>query len=96
MRVQKRTLMRILLIPLLFVVLFQGLLPFSMLLFSGVKSTMESNAVNLDSYMVENSEVILENAMIEQWGSERLRILYWIRFLSSGCIWECAAQHWQP
>ena len=34
MRVQKRTLMRILLIPLLFVVLFQGLLPFSMLLSS--------------------------------------------------------------
>lgn len=76
MRVQKRTLMRILLIPLLFVVLFQGLLPFSMLLSSGVKSTMESNAVNLDSYMVENSEVILENAMIEQWSAIRKESAY--------------------
>ena len=76
MRVQKRTLMRILLIPLLFVVLFQGMLPFSMLLSSGVKSTMESNAVDLDSYMVENSEVILENAMVEQWSAIRKESTY--------------------
>ena len=67
MKKKKRTLMHILLLPLLLVVLFQGILPFSMLLSSGVKSIMESNAVDLDSYLVENSKVILENAMIEQW-----------------------------
>ena len=50
--------MHILLLPLLLVVLFQGILPFSMLLSSGVKSIMESNAVDLDSYLVENSKVI--------------------------------------
>ena len=66
MKKKKRTLMHILLLPLLLVVLFQGILPFSMLLSSGVKSIMESNAVDLDSYLVENSKVILENAMIEQ------------------------------
>lgn len=64
MKKKKRTLMHILLLPLLLVVLFQGILPFSMLLSSGVKSIMESNAVDLDSYLVENSKVILENAMI--------------------------------
>ena len=32
---------------------------------------MESNAVDLDSYLVENSKVILENAMIEQWSAVR-------------------------
>ena len=63
--------MHILLLPLLLVVLFQGILPFSMLLSSGVKSIMESNAVDLDSYLVENSKVILENAMIEQWSAVR-------------------------
>ena len=53
-----------------------GITAFSMLLSSGVKSTMESNAVNLDSYMVENSEVILENAMIEQWSAIRKESAY--------------------
>lgn len=71
MKKKKRTLMHILLLPLLLVVLFQGILPFSMLLSSGVKSIMESNAVDLDSYLVENSKVILENAMIEQWSAVR-------------------------
>lgn len=55
MKKKKRTLMHILLLPLLLVVLFQGILPFSMLLSSGVKSIMESNAVDLDSYLVETA-----------------------------------------
>ena len=37
MKVQKRKLMRILLVPLLLVVLFQGIMPFFMLMASGVK-----------------------------------------------------------
>lgn len=44
MKVQKRKLMRIFLVPLLLVVLFQGIMPFFMLMSSGVKDTMESNA----------------------------------------------------
>lgn len=77
MKKKKRTLMHILLLPLLLVVLFQGILPFSMLLSSGVKSIMESNAVDLDSYLVENSKVILENAGIETlWWMNCFRHLY--------------------
>ena len=68
--------MHILLLPLLLVVLFQGILPFSMLLSSGVKSIMESNAVDLDSYLVKNREVMLESAMVEQWSSIRKESTY--------------------
>ena len=54
MKVQKRKLMRILLVPLLLVVLFQGIMPFFMIMVSGVKDTMESNAAvsytHLDVY----------------------------------------------
>ena len=39
MKVQKRKLMRIFLVPLLLVVLFQGIMPFFMLMASGVKNT---------------------------------------------------------
>ncbi len=76
MKVQKRTFMRILLLPLILVVLFQGLALFCMLMASGVKETMESNAVNLDSYLVENSKVILENTMVDQWGAIRKESTY--------------------
>ena len=76
MKVQKRKLMRIFLVPLLLVVLFQGIMPFFMLMASGVKDTMESNAVNLDSYLVKNREVMLENAMVEQWSSIRKESTY--------------------
>lgn len=76
MKVQKRKLMRIFLVPLLLVVLFQGIMPFFMLMSSGVKDTMESNAVNLDSYLLKNREVMLENAMVEQWSSIRKESTY--------------------
>ena len=76
MKVQKRKLMRILLVPLLLVVLFQGIMPFFMLMVSGVKDTMESNAVNLDSYLLKNREVMLENAMVEQWSGIRKESTY--------------------
>lgn len=56
MKVQKRKLMRIFLVPLLLVVLFQGIMPFFMLMSSGVKDTMESNAVNLDSYLLKTGK----------------------------------------
>ncbi len=43
---------------------------------SGVKDTMESNAVNLDSYLLKNREVMLENAMVGQWSSIRKESTY--------------------
>lgn len=61
--------MYILLFPLLLVVLLQGILPFSMILVSGVKNTMQKNAVDIDSNIVENHQVVLENAMINQWSA---------------------------
>lgn len=69
MNKKKKSLMYILLFPLLLVVLLQGILPFSMLLLSGVKSTMEQNAADIDNNMVENHQVVLENAMVDQWSA---------------------------
>ena len=89
MKVQKRKLMRIFLVPLLLVVLFQGIMPFFMLMASGVKDTMESNAVNLDSYLVKNREVMLENAMVEQWSSIRKESTY-LNLEMSEFLWENA------
>ena len=64
---KKQKLKHLLLIPLLVVVLLQGLLPFSVLLFSRTKETMVQNAVDIDSHLVENRRVVLENAMLDQW-----------------------------
>ena len=89
MKVQKRKLMRIFLVPLLLVVLFQGIMPFFMLMASGVKDTMESNAVNLDSYLVKNREVMLENVMVEQWSSIRKESTY-LNLEMSEFLWENA------
>ena len=71
---KKQKLKHLLLIPLLVVVLLQGLLPFSVLLFSRTKETMVQNAVDIDSHLVENRRVVLENAMLESliisWNSQ--------------------------
>lgn len=71
MKKRKRKLNYLLLIPLVLVVLIQGLLPFSILLASKVKETMELNAVENDSNLVENRQVVLENAMVDQWSAVR-------------------------
>ena len=63
----KKKLYHLLLIPLLLVVLLQGLIPFSILLLSRTRETMAQNAVDIDSHLVENRRVILENAMLDQW-----------------------------
>ena len=60
MKKRKRKLNFLLLIPLLLVVLIQGLLPFSILLASRAKETMELNAVEIDSNLAENRQVVLE------------------------------------
>ena len=71
MKKRKRKLNFLLLIPLLLVVLIQGLLPFSILLASRAKETMELNAVEIDSNLAENRRVVLENAMVDQWSAIR-------------------------
>ena len=76
MKVQKRKLMRIFLVPLLFSCFISGNHAVFMLMSSGVKDTMESNAVNLDSYLLKNREVMLENAMVGQWSSIRKESTY--------------------
>jgi len=66
---KKKTLLRILFIPVLVVVLIQGIMPFFMLVFSGIRTKMEDNVVDMDNHIVENRQVVLENDMIEHWRS---------------------------
>ncbi len=69
MKKDKKTLLKIILIPVLIVVLIQEMMPFLTVVFSGVKQSLENNNVRMDNHMVENSKVVLENDMIENWRS---------------------------
>ena len=66
---RKKTLLRIFLWPLLLIVLLQGIMSFSVLLFSGIRSNLESNTIQMDQHVVENRQVVLENDMVEKWRS---------------------------
>ena len=66
---KKKTLLRIFLVPLLLIVFLQGLLTFSMLVFSGIRSNLENNSIQMDQHVVENRQVVLENDMVEKWRS---------------------------
>lgn len=66
---RKKTLFQIVLIPILMVVFVQGILPFLTLVLSGVKSSLEENTIRMDTHVVENSQVVLENEMVEKWRS---------------------------
>ena len=68
---RKKSLTYLLLLPLLRVVLLQGIVPFSILLASGTRETMERNTVDIDSNLVENQSVVLQNAMVDQWSGIR-------------------------
>ncbi|MDD6050823.1 MAG: diguanylate cyclase, partial [Clostridiales bacterium] len=76
MKRRKKKLTYLLLIPLALVVLLQGLLPFSILCASQVKETMVQNAVDIDSNIVENRRVVLQNAMVNQWSEVRNESAY--------------------
>ena len=69
MEKKKKTLLRIILVPILIVVLIQGMLPFLTVVFSGVKKSLENNTIQMDNHMVENSKVVLENDMVSNWRS---------------------------
>ncbi|WP_418316737.1 ATP-binding protein [Senegalimassilia anaerobia] len=49
------------------IVLIQGALPISVLAFSGVKGTLEDNAISIDARAVDNRKVNLESAMVKGW-----------------------------
>ena len=66
---KKKTLLRIFLVPLLLIVFLQGLLTFLMLVFSGIRSNLENNTIQMDQHVLENRQVVLENDMIEKWRS---------------------------
>ena len=66
---KKKTLLGIFLVPVLVIVLLQGIFPFMTLILSGIKSSLESNIIHMDSHMVENRQVVLENDMLERWRS---------------------------
>ena len=59
--------MKIILIPILVIVLIQGTVPFMTLVFSRIKENLENNTIQMDAHMVEKSQVILQNDMIEKW-----------------------------
>lgn len=71
MEKKKQNLTALLLLPLLLVVLCQGVLPFSTLLASGTKQTMERNTIEIDCNMVRSRQTMLENAMVNRWSLVR-------------------------
>lgn len=68
---QKKPLLRIFLIPLCGIVLLQGILLFTILMCSGAKSKMEKNILEADSNILRNRQLMLQNAMADQWPSVR-------------------------
>ena len=66
----------LLLIPLVLVVLLQGLLPFSVLLASKVNETMAESAIDIDKNLVENRLVVLQNDMVGRWSAVRQESTY--------------------
>ena len=67
MQKKKRSLTVLLLLPLLLVVLCQGVLLYSTLLASGTKQTMAQNAIAIDNNLVESRQATLEKAMVSRW-----------------------------
>lgn len=67
----RKPLSRLLLIPLLLVVLVQGILPFYALHTAGIKTSLEKGNIDMDSSIVENRKVTLERTMVDQWSAIR-------------------------
>ena len=66
---KKKDLLNIFLFPILVIVLLQGMIPFVTLSLTGIKNNMENNTISMDSHLVENRQVVLQNDMIEKWRS---------------------------
>ncbi len=68
---KQRPLLKLLLVPLAAVIAIQGILLFSTLVTSGAKQELENNAVDIDQTIIDNRDVVLESAMVGQWGLVR-------------------------
>lgn len=55
--------------PVIVIVIAQGIVPLLTVVFSGIKSDMAENVIDLDNHTVENRQVVLENDMVEHWRS---------------------------
>ena len=66
---QKRTLLNIFMIPVLIIVLIQGFVPFLFIAASKIETSIEENIVRVTNNAVENRQLVLENDMVDKWGS---------------------------
>lgn len=66
---RKKKLLNIFLIPLIGIVLIQGVLLLSMLFFSGVQETLQKNAAETDAHILENRQMSMQSAMVREWSS---------------------------
>lgn len=69
MKKRERKLLTLFLVPILIIVLLQGIIPFLMMIFSGLRSTMENSIIQMNNHLVQNRQVVLENEMNEKWRS---------------------------
>lgn len=61
---RKKTLLKILMIPILIIVLIQNVIPFALITFSNVTDSLEDNVIRVTSNAVENRQLSLENDMV--------------------------------
>lgn len=66
---RKRTLLNIFMIPVLVIVLIQGVVPFVLIAASKIETNIEENIVRVLNNAVENRQLVLENDMVDKWGS---------------------------
>ena len=66
---RKRTLFQIILIPLLIIILIQGIVPSVVLLSSGIKTNLEENNIAIADHTVENRQMLLEKEMTDKWST---------------------------
>ena len=66
---KKSTIFKIFLIPLIIIMMIQGIIAISMLIFRRTASTLEEYAVGMMSRLVENRKMILQNDMNQRWSS---------------------------
>ena len=65
---RKKTLLKLLMIPILVIVLIQNVIPFALISFSKVRSNLEDTVVRVTENAVENRQISLENDMVNKWG----------------------------
>ena len=61
---RKKTLLKILMIPILIIVLIQNVIPFALITFSNVTDSLEDNVIRVTSNAVENRQLSLEYDMV--------------------------------